>query len=109
MKTTTSSKNSNVPNLTFIDRMDTTRYLRPVDSSADGKNFVCRVYFKESKNGSPNYAGKTEVPKSLFTTEPESTDYRYAIPDFLISPKANFDSAQRERETAREDRRERRF
>lgn len=63
--------------VTYIDAMDTTRFLRPVSVHKDNdvNNVICRVYWKE-EGSPPQFGGMAKLPRKLFSqTQPiESTD-----------------------------------
>lgn len=50
-------------NMLFQDKLDTDRIVVPIGHKNNGRTMVCRVYFRDT-----GFAGKSEIPFSLFET-----------------------------------------
>lgn len=61
----------------FIDVMDQGRLVRITGKTKDEQRYTCRVYFRDAKGKSPQFAGITEIPVSLFDHEVNVIDSRY--------------------------------
>lgn len=57
--------------VTYIDAMDTTRFLRPiaVHKSNTSTQVMCRVYWKIGREA-PQFGGATLLPRNMFSTIP---------------------------------------
>lgn len=73
--------------MNFIDVMDPTRVVCPIQNQDSKKNsVVCRVFWQSSKG--LVFSGTTEIPKRLFLNGDEPEYQQVARVGFLPEPKA---------------------